>query len=146
MPPRVSWQAMPFFQEYSILKRLICNRNTEARGMWMNQHRSPRDREKNHLLSAVFYYTTEPPGKPCKILYWEGVSGQSAVGLGNPGELHHVAHCLRFYGIGVNFPVVSRQSSCLAYIWSDIGSFIFPTQGSNPHLLHLFHCRRVLYH
>ena len=65
------------------------------------------------------FFTTEPPGKPCKILYWEGVSGQSAVGLGNPGELHHVAHCLRFYGIGVNFPVVSRHSSCLAYIWSD---------------------------
>ena len=70
------------------------------------------------------FFTTEPPGKPCKILYWEEVSGQSAVGLGNPGQLHHVAHCLRFYGIGVNFPVVSRQSSCLAYIWSDIGSFL----------------------
>ena len=33
-------------------------------------------------------------------------------------------HSLRFYGNGVSFRVVSGQSSCLAHIWSDSGSFL----------------------
>ena len=40
-----------------------------------------------------------------------------AGGWGNPGGLLcHVAHCLRFYGDGVSFQVVSDQSSCLVCI------------------------------
>ena len=31
---------------------------------------------------------------------------------------------LQVYGSGVSFQVVSGQSSCLAHIWSDLGSFL----------------------
>ena len=57
--------------------------------------------------------------------YWEGAPGGEQQGWGNPGELLcHVACSLRVYDDGVSFQVVSGQSSCLACIWSDSGSFL----------------------
>lgn len=35
-----------------------------------------------------------------------------------------MARSLRLYGGGLSFRVVSGQSSCLAHIWSDSGSFL----------------------
>ena len=44
-------------------------------------------------------------------LDWEGVPGQIAAGLRNPGGLlHHVACRLWFYGVGISFQAVSGQS------------------------------------
>ena len=46
-----------------------------------------------------------------KRLYWEGVPGWKAGGLGNPrGLLCHMAGSLRFYGDKMSFQVVSGQS------------------------------------
>ena len=36
----------------------------------------------------------------------------------------HMAHSLGVYGDGVSFRVVSGPSSCLAHVWSDLGSFL----------------------
>ena len=41
-----------------------------------------------------------------------------------PRRTRHVACSLRLYGDGLSFRVVSGQSSCLAHIWSDSGSFL----------------------
>ena len=41
-----------------------------------------------------------------------------------PQLLCHVSHGLSFYGNRVSFCVVSGQLSCLAHIWSSLGSFL----------------------
>ena len=46
-----------------------------------------------------------------KRFYWERAPGRRAVGEGNPGEqLCHVARSLGFYGDGISFWAVFRQS------------------------------------
>ena len=94
-------------------------------GVWLSSSSCCRKGPKSGLLSNTRKWIVWGPSTDKAKDYWEGLAGQRAAGWGTSEELLcHVARSLGFYGDGVTFRVVSGQSSCLAHIWSDSGSFL----------------------